>query len=207
MKPAVFVIGIILLFMPLAGVSDSPQVENSPTDQWINIYCSSSSIMNGQNLSEGAVIMALDPDGVICGIDTVDVDGHFGFMQIYKDDPETPVDEGADDGDTIAFIITGPLLKSEPVVMWNKDNDPYDVCEFYNDDCGDANSDGRVNVSDAIYIVNYIFIGGDEPYPLKACDMDCDGSCIITDAVRILHYVFNNVHYPCDTDNDMVPDC
>jgi uncharacterized protein (TIGR02145 family) len=38
--------------------------------------------------------------------------------------------------------------------------------------CGDANGDGALNVSDAVYIVNYIFTGGPAPYP-NCCESDC----------------------------------
>ena len=31
--------------------------------------------------------------------------------------------------------------------------------------CGEANTDGEVNVSDAVRIINYVFAGGDPPYP------------------------------------------
>lgn len=37
--------------------------------------------------------------------------------------------------------------------------------------CGDANSDGTINVSDAVYIINYVFVGGDPPDP--GCCGDC----------------------------------
>ncbi|MBD3218191.1 MAG: hypothetical protein GF310_07935, partial [candidate division Zixibacteria bacterium] len=29
--------------------------------------------------------------------------------------------------------------------------------------CGDANGDGAVNVSDAVWVINYVFIGGAAP--------------------------------------------
>jgi uncharacterized protein (TIGR02145 family) len=38
--------------------------------------------------------------------------------------------------------------------------------------CGDANSDGTLNVSDAVYIVNHVFIGGPAP-DSTCCDSDC----------------------------------
>ncbi|NIP42880.1 MAG: hypothetical protein GWO41_18090 [candidate division Zixibacteria bacterium] len=38
--------------------------------------------------------------------------------------------------------------------------------------CGDANGDGFLNVSDAVYIVNHVFVGGDAPDP-GCCDSDC----------------------------------
>jgi uncharacterized protein (TIGR02145 family) len=38
--------------------------------------------------------------------------------------------------------------------------------------CGDANSDGALNISDAVYIINYVFNGGPPPDP-GCCDSDC----------------------------------
>ncbi|HER00464.1 MAG TPA: hypothetical protein ENO22_14080, partial [candidate division Zixibacteria bacterium] len=35
--------------------------------------------------------------------------------------------------------------------------------------CGDANNDGSVNVSDAVWIINFAFVGGDPPQPIPAC--------------------------------------
>ena len=35
---------------------------------------------------------------------------------------------------------------------------------------GDCNCDGSCNVSDAVYIINYVFVGGNEP-----CDTNGDG--------------------------------
>jgi uncharacterized protein (TIGR02145 family) len=44
--------------------------------------------------------------------------------------------------------------------------------------CGDANSDGALNVSDAVFIINHVFVGGDAPDP-DCCDFAC-GS-VVTD--------------------------
>jgi hypothetical protein len=73
--------------------------------------------------------------------------------------------------------------------------------------CGDANSDGDVNVSDAVYIINYVFVGGDPPNPLAAGDVNCDGTCNVSDAVWIINYVFVGGNMPCDTTGDGIPDC
>jgi hypothetical protein len=57
--------------------------------------------------------------------------------------------------------------------------------------CGDANADGAVNVSDAVYIINYVFVGGGEPLPVLACgDANSDGVVNVSDAVWIINYVF-----------------
>ena len=57
--------------------------------------------------------------------------------------------------------------------------------------CGDANDDASVNVSDAVVIVNFVFIGGQPPQPILACgDANTDASVNVSDAVWIINYVF-----------------
>jgi hypothetical protein len=73
--------------------------------------------------------------------------------------------------------------------------------------CGDANKDKTVNVSDAVWIINYVFAGGDPPVPLESGDANCDGYSNISDAVWILNFVFIGGNQPCDTDGDGQPDC
>jgi hypothetical protein len=57
---------------------------------------------------------------------------------------------------------------------------------------GDANGDGTANVSDAVYIINYIFLGGPEPVNFSAADVFYDCAINISDAVRIIGYVFDS---------------
>ncbi|MBD3217046.1 MAG: hypothetical protein GF310_02130 [candidate division Zixibacteria bacterium] len=73
--------------------------------------------------------------------------------------------------------------------------------------CGDATIDGVVNVSDAVYIINYVFISGPAPDPIEAGDTNCDSNCNVSDAVQIINYVFIGGNTPCDTDGDGEPDC
>ncbi len=61
------------------------------------------------------------------------------------------------------------------------------ACDYV---CGDANSDEAVNVSDAVYIINYVFAGGEAPYPIQAADANGDRNCDVSDAVFIINYVF-----------------
>jgi hypothetical protein len=56
--------------------------------------------------------------------------------------------------------------------------------------CGDANGDTTVNVSDAVYIINYVFVGGGAPIPLACGDANSDGTVNVSDAVYIINYVF-----------------
>jgi hypothetical protein len=73
--------------------------------------------------------------------------------------------------------------------------------------CGDANSDEAVNVSDAVAVINYVFIGGNPPDPIEAGDVNCDEAVNVSDAVWIINYVFIGGNDPCDTDGNGEPDC
>ena len=73
--------------------------------------------------------------------------------------------------------------------------------------CGDASSDGLVNLSDAVFIINYVFLGGAAPSYELAADVNCDASVNVSDAVFLINYIFNNGKTPCDSDGDGQPDC
>jgi hypothetical protein len=55
---------------------------------------------------------------------------------------------------------------------------------------GDADASGAVSISDAVFIINFIFGGGCAPYDLNSADPD--GSCGVSigDAVYIINYIF-----------------
>lgn len=73
--------------------------------------------------------------------------------------------------------------------------------------CGDANLDDLANITDAVYLIQYIFSGGPAPVPAAAGDVNCDFSANITDAVYLIAYVFSGGPAPCDPDNNGEPDC
>ncbi len=66
-------------------------------------------------------------------------------------------------------------------------------CEVH---CGDANGDAIVNVSDAVYLISYIFSDG-PPTPYDNGDADCSGAIDISDAVYLLNYIFSGGPAPC----------
>jgi hypothetical protein len=55
---------------------------------------------------------------------------------------------------------------------------------------GDANGDGSINVSDAVFIINYVFVAGEAPSPLESGDANCDSSVNVSDAVYLINYIF-----------------
>jgi len=55
---------------------------------------------------------------------------------------------------------------------------------------GDANSDNQYDIADAIFLLQYLFAGGDAPTCLKAADSNDSGSLDVADAVYLLGYLF-----------------
>lgn len=61
---------------------------------------------------------------------------------------------------------------------------------------GDANDDSICTISDAVYLINYIFSGGPAPLCLLAADADCGSTITISDAVWLINYIFGGGPHP-----------
>ena len=55
---------------------------------------------------------------------------------------------------------------------------------------GDANADGQWDLSDAVYLLSYLFAGGKELPCLEAVDTNDGGRVDVADAVWLLLYLF-----------------
>jgi hypothetical protein len=73
--------------------------------------------------------------------------------------------------------------------------------------CGDVDYSGGVDIDDIVYLVNYIFLGGEPPTPMEVGDVDCSGAADIDDAVYLIQYIFAGGNPPCDINGDGAPDC
>ena len=63
--------------------------------------------------------------------------------------------------------------------------------------CGDVNLDDAVNVSDAVYLINYIFSeGGAPPADLRLADVNSDGRVNVSDAIYLINYVYQGGSAP-----------
>ncbi len=63
--------------------------------------------------------------------------------------------------------------------------------------CGDADGNSIVTISDAVYMIGYIFGGGPAPTPIEAGDVDCNGIVTISDVVFLINYIFGGGPAPC----------
>ncbi len=132
------------------------------------------------------------------------------FLGIYYDGINTPCigfDDYARGMDYYYNSSTGEWTYMEDALFFRVD---VSYPEVYL--CGDANNDGAVNVSDAVWVINYVFVGGPEPDPFLSGEVNCDGAVNVSDAVWLINYVFVGGNDPCDSNpgspnGDGIPDC
>lgn len=55
---------------------------------------------------------------------------------------------------------------------------------------GDVNDDGKVNIGDAVYQINYAFLFGPRPPCMAQADANGDGKFNVGDAVFLINYIF-----------------
>ncbi len=97
--------------LPVAAGADRAGIL-TPTYNWMSAY-SLRTKLDGSPIPAGSVIAAYDPEGVLIGRSTVNQAGRYGPLALYMDDPATPVDEGAKEGDVVSFRINGFPARAE----------------------------------------------------------------------------------------------
>jgi len=68
---------------------------------------------------------------------------------------------------------------------FNPDQD--DICNLV---CGDADEDGKTNLLDITYLINYLYKNGPEPASLWAADPDGSGGINILDCTYLINYLY-----------------
>ncbi|MBK7093340.1 MAG: hypothetical protein IPH59_16775 [bacterium] len=54
-----------------------------------------------------------------------------------------------------------------------------------------------MTVSDAVFLIAYIFSGGPQPISEYRADPDCSGGTSVSDAVYLINYIFSGGLAPC----------
>ncbi|MGQ9590874.1 MAG: hypothetical protein ACUVYA_11330 [Planctomycetota bacterium] len=97
----------------------------------------------------------------------------------------------------------GTVTPRETLCADGIDNDGDELTDCADPDCAaapncqgknfrraDPNDDGQVNITDGIYVLNFLFLGGPEPTCSEAADPNDDGGVNITDGIYILNFLF-----------------
>ena len=96
-------------------------------------------------------------------------------------------------------------LRTGPIYYWKvKASDNFGMerwsnqsRSFYRYMPGDANGDDKYSVSDAVFLVNFLFKGGKAPVPLGAGDANCSSDVTVADIVYLVNYLFKGGPVPC----------
>ncbi len=106
-----------------------------------------------------------------------------------------PISLAPQQQDTVAFAMLGASSLTRLREAASRAGEMYTAASSYVP--GDADGSGIVTISDAVFLINYIFGGGPAPNPLAAGDADCSGIVSISDAVYIINYIFGGGPAPC----------
>jgi hypothetical protein len=88
----------------------------SPTFEWMNFY-GTIALPDGSTAPTGTVVLAVDPQSVVCGATELAYPGQYGLLACYRDDPYTAGDEGAAPGDTIRLVISADGKQADGQVI------------------------------------------------------------------------------------------
>jgi hypothetical protein len=61
----------------------------------------------------------------------------------------------------------------------------------------DINCDGKINIQDVVYIINFLYNDGNSPCIPQVADNNCTGNSSISDIICIINYLFRNGSTNC----------
>ena len=176
-----------------------PALAGEFRDGLLFLACGSAGVIayNVANMQFPSEVGILDTPSLASGIST---SGNYLFLAdadagVHLADAANPANMSiVDTYNSLGKVVSaiqggGNILVSDQVGLV--------VLGFDNTMCGDADLSGIVTISDAVFLINYIFAGGTEPLEASAADADCNGIVTISDAVYLINYIFAGGPSPC----------
>lgn len=193
------------------GAPIPPWLRNTESSGWIGSITSGSNVPPGTYTFEMSINIATDEEAAaahLVGVWAVDDQGvdiivngtstgitnSTGFVVFSPLPPDAGLGLFQQGLNTIEFVIVNggtadnPMgLRVDAVVDTGGTTGPEE--RFVR---GDANADGVINLTDAVTVLGYLFLGSAAPPCLDAADADDSGTNqpTLTDAVRILGWLF-----------------
>jgi hypothetical protein len=65
----------------------------------------------------------------------------------------------------------------------------------------DMTGDGIFDVSDLMYLTNYLYKGGPQPRPLQNANVNCDGTIDVGDLIYLVNYIYKAGPPPCNLED------
>ncbi|MGB3092933.1 MAG: carboxypeptidase regulatory-like domain-containing protein, partial [Candidatus Zixiibacteriota bacterium] len=62
---------------------------------------------------------------------------------------------------------------------------------------GDVTGEGVVDLGDIVFLINYLYQGGEPPNPMEVGDLNCDGVVNVGDIVYFINYLYKGGPAPC----------
>ena len=97
------------------------------------------------------------------------------------------VDDDLSGSGGVGGVDEANVLSLGEVEVFSGDDGPPDGIRFIR---GDADSSGVVNITDGIFALNFLFLGGPDPSCADAADADDSSVINITDGIYILNFLF-----------------
>jgi hypothetical protein len=148
---------------------------------------------------DGVLLPALEPGVNTVLIAVVERGGGNGVRLVVRDELDAPLV----DGSVISCLTPGGGTTPTEICDNEIDDDGDGDIDCADDDCadaancqgvqfirGDANADGEINITDGIFVLNYLFLGGTTPPCTEAAEINDDGEINITDGIFVLNYLF-----------------
>jgi|RhiMethySRZTD1v2_1073278.scaffolds.fasta_scaffold78449_4 hypothetical protein len=107
----------------------------------------------------------------------------------------------------VTWVLVGLCLLEAPSLVANPDTETIPGLFVR----GDTNNDGKVNIADCVFLLNYLFTGGSKTACYEVGDVNDDKGQDISDAVYLLVFLFQGGATPpapfpsCDYDPNDAP--